>query len=127
MRRVLFLVLLPILIMAGAASAAERAVYTPTAMQAAQAAGKPVIVHVVASWCSTCAAQVPVVMNLLKEPKYKDLLLLIVDFDKQKQVLRGYDVRAQSTFIAFKGKQEVGRSTGDTDKASIEALFDKAS
>ena len=127
MRRFLALLLLPALMIGGAASAAERAVYSPAVMQAAQAAGKPVIVHVVASWCSTCAAQVPVVMTLLKEPKYKDLLLLIVDFDKQKSVLRSYDVRAQSTFLAFKGKQEVGRSTGDTDKASIEALFDKTS
>ena len=42
-------------------------------------------------------------------------------------MLRKLDVRAQSTFVAYKGKQEVGRSTGDTDKAAIEALFDKTS
>jgi thioredoxin 1 len=36
------------------------------------------------------------------------------------------NVREQSTFVAFKGKQEVGRSSGDTNKTSIEELFDKA-
>ena len=109
------------------ARAAEPAVYSPAAMQAAQAAGKPVIVHVTAPWCSTCAAQIPIVLGLLKDPKYKDLVLLTVDFDSQKAVLHTFDVRAQSTFVAFKGKQEVGRSTGDTDKAAIEKLFDKTS
>ena len=31
----------------------------------------------------------------------------------------------QSTLIAFKGTKETGRSTGDTNAASIEALLDK--
>ena len=110
----------------GSAGAAEQAVYTPAAMRAAQAAGKPVIVDVTATWCSTCAAQKPIVQSLLSDPKYKDLVLLHVDFDTQKAALRTFNVRAQSTFVAFKGKSEVGRSTGDTDKASIETLFDKA-
>lgn len=109
------------------AQAAERAVYSPATLQAAQAAGKPVIVHVTAPWCSTCAAQVPIVLSLLNDPKFKDLVLLTVDFDSQKAALRTLDVRAQSTFVAFKGTREVGRSTGDTNKASIETLFDKTS
>jgi hypothetical protein len=33
---------------------------------------------------------------------------------------------AESTLIVYKGKTEVGRSTGDTDMMSIEALLDKA-
>jgi thiol-disulfide isomerase/thioredoxin len=109
------------------ASAAERAVYAPEALAAAQAAGKPVVVHVTAPWCSTCAAQAPIVLSLMKNPKYKDLVLLLVDFDTQKAALQALDVRAQSTFVVFKGKREVGRSIGETDKDAIEALFDKAS
>lgn len=99
--------------------------YSPHALELAQAAGKPVIVHVTATWCSTCAAQVPIVLGLLKEPKFKDVVLLTVDFDKQKAVMRKLGVQARSTFIAYKGKDEVGRSTGDTNKASIEQLFGK--
>ena len=114
-------------LLATPAFAAEQATYSPAAMTAAQAAGKPVIVDVTATWCSTCKAQAPIVKSLLGEPKYKNLVLLHVDFDTQKAVLRKYGVREQSTFVAFKGKDEVGRSTGDTDKASIEKLFDKTS
>jgi hypothetical protein len=32
----------------------------------------------------------------------------------------------QSTLIVFKGKREAGRSAGDTNAASIEALLAKA-
>ncbi len=109
------------------AQAAEQMPYSPAAMKAAQDAGRPVIVDVTATWCSTCAAQKPLVAAILREPKFKTLVLLHVDFDKQKQALHTFNVRSQSTFVAFKGKEEVGRSTGDTDKASIEKLFDKTS
>ncbi len=107
--------------------AAEQATYSPAALSAAQAGGKPVVVDVTATWCSTCAAQRPIVQSLLRSPKYKNLVLLHVDFDKQKAALRELRVRQQSTFVVYRGEKEVGRSTGDTDKASIEALFDKAS
>jgi thioredoxin 1 len=35
-------------------------------------------------------------------------------------------VQKQSTLIVFKGTQETGRSTGDTNAASIEGLLAKA-
>ena len=49
-----------------------------------------------------------------------------IDFDTSKALLRTLHVAQQSTLIVYKGKQEVGRSTGDTDPASIEALLGKA-
>ena len=38
-------------------SAAELHAYTPKAFDAAQAAGKPILVEVHAPWCPTCKAQ----------------------------------------------------------------------
>jgi thioredoxin-like negative regulator of GroEL len=111
----------------GSAQAAAPTPFTAAGFAAAQAEGKPIIVHVVASWCSTCAAQIPIVVALLQDPKYRDVLLLTVDFDTQKAVLRQFDVRAQSTFVVFKGRKEVARSTGETDRAAIADLFDRAS
>jgi hypothetical protein len=60
---------------------------------------------------------------LKQDPKYADLTVLKVDFDHQPDVLKSFNVRQQSTLIAFKGKTETGRSAGDTNKASIEALI----
>jgi hypothetical protein len=47
-------------------------------------------------------------------------------FDSQKELLRKLKVQKQSTLIVFKGNKEVGRSTGDTKKESIEALLAKS-
>ena len=65
--------------------------------------------------------------KLVGDPKYKNVAVFDVDFDHQKAVLKAYNVRVQSTFIAFKGDKEVARSSGDTDGASITKLFDTAS
>ena len=48
-----------------------------------------------------------------------------VDFDSSKDVLKQFRVQSQSTLIVFKGANEVGRSTGDTNPASIKALVSK--
>jgi thioredoxin 1 len=100
--------------------------FTPAALEAAQAAGKPILVEVTALWCPTCQAQKPILSQLAKDPKFKDLVTFEVDFDTQKDALRALNARSQSTLIVFKGKTEAGRSVGDTNKASISALLDKS-
>ena len=47
-----------------------------------------------------------------------------VDFDSQKDVLRTFGVRMQSTLICFKDGRETARSTGDTKPASLAQLLD---
>jgi thioredoxin len=100
--------------------------YSEKAFAAAQAAGKPILLHVTAPWCPTCKAQKPILSKLEGEPKYKNLVAFDVDFDTSKALLRKLHVAQQSTLIVYKGKKEMGRSTGDTDAASIEALLAKA-
>jgi thiol-disulfide isomerase/thioredoxin len=104
------------------AMAAEPTGFTPAAFEAAQKAGKPILVEVTAPWCPTCRAQAPIVKELSAEPKFKNLQVFAVDFDSQKDALQMFKAQRQSTLIVFKGAHEVGRSVGDTDKASIEAL-----
>ncbi len=106
------------------ASAADIKQFTPVAFDAAKAAGKSILIDVSAPWCPTCKAQHPILSDLEAEPKFKDLLVLNVDFDSQKEVLRALGVRMQSTLIAFKGDKETARSTGDTKAASISHLLD---
>ena len=96
------------------------------AFEAAQAAGKSILVEITAPWCPTCKAQKPILSGLAAKAKFKDLVAFDVDFDSQKDLLRKFDVFMQSTLISFKGSKEVGRSTGDTNASSIEALLDKS-
>jgi thiol-disulfide isomerase/thioredoxin len=87
--------------------------------------GKPVVLDVSAPWCPTCKAQKPILDGLMKNPVYKDVTLMTIDFDSSKPVLKTFKVNTQSTLIAFKGKQEVARSIGDTTPSGIEGLVKK--
>lgn len=91
--------------------------------EAAQAAGKPILIDVSAPWCPTCRTQAPILLRLIGNGDFKDVVWFNVDFDTQKDLLRKLNVRSQSTLIVYKGKQEVGRSTGDTNETSIKALI----
>jgi thioredoxin 1 len=108
------------------ASAAEVAPYTQQAFTAAQAAGKPILVHIEASWCPICAKQRPILSQLEQDPAYKALVVLNVDFDTQKDIVREMGANKQSTLIVFHGKDEKGRSVGDSQAASIQSLVAKS-
>jgi thiol-disulfide isomerase/thioredoxin len=100
--------------------------YAQAQFDALNKSGKPVVVHVHADWCPTCRAQDPIVSALIKDTAFKNVSFLEVDFDAQKDVVKAFNVTQQSTLIVFKGGKEVGRSTGDTRKASIDSLINKA-
>jgi thioredoxin 1 len=108
------------------ALAATESPFTQPAFDAAQKAGKPILVHIWASWCPTCKAQGPALSAIEADPASKDLLIFKVDFDTQKDVVKAFGARMQSTLIAFTGGTEKARSTGDTNPDSIKALAAKA-
>jgi thiol-disulfide isomerase/thioredoxin len=111
---------------APAARAATETAFTQAAFAAAQHEGKPILVHITASWCIICAAQRPILAALEAQPDYKDLDVFEVDYDAQKGVMRSFGVQERSTLIVFHGATEMGRSTGDTDPTSIAALLSRA-
>src|SRR6516165_2781001 len=93
--------------------------FTQDDFAAAQKAGKPIFVAIHATWCPTCKAQKPILSELMAEPKFKNLIYFVVDFDSQKDAVNFFGAQMQSTLIAFKGEHETGRSVGDTDRSSI--------
>ena len=88
--------------------------------------GKPIVVHIHAPWCSNCRAQDPILNSEINSPVYKGVTFLEVDFDTQKKVLKEFNVSIQSTILVFKQGKEVGRLTGNTKEADIEALTKKS-
>ncbi|MFN0192322.1 MAG: thioredoxin family protein [Aestuariivirga sp.] len=123
-RSLLLSATLPIFV--SAAQAATFAGFTQEAFEAAQAAGKPILVDITASWCPTCKAQKPIIEEITGRDAFKDMVVLHVDFDSQKDVVRSLGASMQSTLIVFRGKDEVARSVGETDAAAIEAQLGKA-
>ena len=111
------------LALSSTAPAMDKKPFDQAAFEAAQAAGRPILVEVSAPWCPICKVQAPILSRLKSEPRFKELVSFDIDFDSQKDLLRKFNVQKQSTLIVFKGKQETGRSTGDTNAGSIEGLL----
>lgn len=97
--------------------------YDETSFKEAQAAGKTVLINVIASWCPACKKQEPTIKAVEKERP--NLIVYDVDFDTAKDLLQKLQVRAQSTLIVYKGPKEVARSTAETDPGHLRALIAK--
>src|SRR5215472_10713376 len=85
----------------------ETKVFDPASFDAAQKAGKPILVAIHASWCPTCKAQKPILSELMAEPKFKDLIYFVVDFDTQKDAVNSFGAQMQSTLIAFRANMRL--------------------
>ena len=111
---------------AAVARAADITTYSDAAFEAAQHAGKPILIDITAPWCPTCAKQRPILSELYTTPEFKDLQVFNVDFDTSKPLLRKLGVQMQSTMIVYHGATEEGRSTGATAAPAIHDLLAKA-
>ena len=100
--------------------------FTEEAFVAAQKAAKPILIDTYATWCDVCARQAPILEKLRGEAKYRDLVTFKVNFDTQKDVMRRFNARVQSTLICFRGAKEVGRSVGETQSEWIDDLLEKS-
>jgi len=108
------------------AQAAPIQPFTMAALHAAQAQGRAILVDVHADWCPTCRAQAPTIDALSRDPAFGKLVILKLDYDKQRAEERSLGVRQQSTLIAFVGTRETGRLVGVTDPVRIRALAARA-
>ena len=99
--------------------------YSPETLAAKQKAGESVALHFHADWCPTCRAQEKV-FNGWKGDASVPGTLLIVNYDKERELKRQLGVRTQSTVIAYKGAKETGRLAGDTDPKALRAVLDSA-
>jgi thioredoxin 1 len=88
--------------------------------------GKPILLDFRADWCTICAAQAPVIRELMAQSKYQDLTTFTIDFDTATALLKAYKVELQSTLIVLTGKHEQGRSVGDTSREGIDHLLSSA-
>lgn len=118
-------ILLALSTAAGIATAGEVKPFNQAEFDRLTRSGQSVVVDVSASWCPTCRAQKPILQSMMQRPAYKNVTLLTVDFDNEKNTLREFKVAMQSTLIGFKGTHEVGRSVGDTTEAGLDSLIQK--
>ena len=100
--------------------------YSASSFDAAQKAGKTIVVDVHADWCPTCKAQAPILSEIAADKRAKDVVFIQVDFDDDKAFLREHRIPRQSTVLVFKGDKEVGRSVAETNRARLRGfVFDR--
>lgn len=107
------------------ALAVERQAFSAAALRSAQASGRAVLVDVAADWCPVCRSQHAKITRITADPKYRKLLILRLDFDKQKEEWRALGANRQATLIGYKGSREVGRIAFQTDEKLIADLLGK--
>ena len=105
------------------AFAGEIKPYNQAEFEKLAAEGKPILLDFRADWCAMCAAQAPVIRELMAQSKYRDLTAFTIDFDRDTALLKAYNVELQSTLIVLTGKHEEGRSVGDTSREGIVRLL----
>jgi thioredoxin 1 len=104
------------------ANAFEFRPYSAVVVDKAIASGKPVVIHVYASWCLQCHAQASILDSLKHDPAYNSIDFFRVDYDHQKDVVAKLNC-PRSTLIAYKDGKEVARmSWGTTEDSVVKVL-----
>lgn len=87
-----------------------------------QQAGQTVALHFHADWCSSCKAQERVFKGWQGDASVPGTLL-VVNYDKEKELRQKMGVRMQSTVIVFKGNTEKSRLAGDSKPEVLRAAL----
>lgn len=109
-------------VIASPATAAQVRPFDAAILAQAQAQGRPILIDVYADWCSVCKVQHKHLSELTRNPAYKNLIVLRLNYDTQKAERRKLKVPRQSTLIAFNGRNERGRLVASTDREVISRL-----
>lgn len=125
MKTFLAIVTTALIIVTAPAGADERP-FSTAAFAEFLANGQPVVVDFHADWCPVCRAQAPIVRKLLSTPEFKNLTILIADYDTELALRKSLNVAKQSTLVVFSHGKEVARSTGDTSREGLAALLRQA-
>lgn len=111
-----------------AAAAAEPAAafefqpYDPAVVEKAIASGKPVVVHVYASWCLQCHVQAMRLDGVKNDPAYAGIAFYKVDYDNQKDVVEKLGC-PRSTLIGYKGGKEVARMSWGLSEDAVTGVL----
>lgn len=108
------------------AAAVEKEPFDEVRFDALRSAGEVVLVDVFAEWCSTCARQQEVIKAYVADNPDRELHILEVNFDRDKEWVRHFRAPRQSTLLLYSGEDQIWFSVAETRPEVIKAEFDKA-
>lgn len=111
------------LIIAAPAHAGEIRKFDATEFKSIQAHNGSAIIWVHAPWCPVCKAQEVTIRKLLASTAYRNVDVLTIDFDTQKELWSNFKATQQSTLIGFHGRRETARLAYNADPQKVTAVF----
>lgn len=105
---------------------AQSTPFTEARFDSLQAAGELILVDIWADWCPTCAKQEKVLANYHKMYPDSPIHFLKVDFDSQKEWVKKFKAPRQSTFILFRGEEQLWFSVAETRERVVFAELNDA-
>ncbi len=125
--KIILLSLFMLIIFGNKAWALEKKPYTDSHFEALQKEGKMILVDIYANWCGTCKKQQAAIQQYREKHPHRELHVLEVDFDKQKEVVKKFRAPRQSTLLLYKGDQQfwysVAESRPDIITEKVEQAF----
>jgi len=100
--------------------------FTEARFDSLQAAGELILVDVWADWCPTCARQEKVLAKYQEKYPESPIHFLKVDFDSQKEWVKHFKAPRQSTFILFRGEEQLWFSVAETRERVVFAQLNEA-
>ena len=107
-------------------AAVTREPFSEERFETLQARDALVLIDVWARWCPTCAAQKKILDRYAAERPERDLHILVVDFDEQKEWVRHFRAPRQSTLLLYRGEAQLWFSVAETSVEKIFKILDRA-
>ena len=89
----------------------------------AKASGKTVVINSYEVWCGTCSKQTKILDQAEKE--FENIVFFSYEQSKNKDIAQKLDIKLWTTIVVYKGKNEVSRIIGQTDKETIYSAIRK--
>ena len=117
------LVILVLLIQFPANAADKYTNFSLSSLEKAKNTGKTVVVNSYEPWCWSCRKQDKVLIGAKDE--FKDVVFLTYQQGKHKNIAQALNISVRTTIVVFKGKKEVARIIGQTEKTEIYSAIKK--
>ncbi|MEC9341595.1 MAG: thioredoxin family protein [Pseudomonadota bacterium] len=115
-----------LLSLTGPVLALEKQPFTPERFAEIQEKDEVVLIDVYAPWCPTCAKQQEALTAWASANPDKNLHVLVVDYDNDKEWVRHFRAPRQSTLLLYRGKDQFWYSVAETRPEVIAAEINKA-
>ena len=92
-------------------------------LEEAKASGKTIVINSYEVWCGTCTKQTKI-LNLA-EKEFNEIIFFSYEQSKNKDIAKKLGIKHWTTIVVYKGKNEISRIIGQTDKEKIYSAIKK--